>query len=73
MAECGPGSSVGIAKLYGLDGPGIQSRWDDNIRTCPDRPWSPPSLLYRVFPGGTNRPGRDADLSPVLVLMFKTE
>jgi len=37
------------------------------FRTCPDRPWGPPSLLYngyRVFPGGKERPGRDADLSP---------
>jgi hypothetical protein len=24
--ECGPGSSVGIATAYGLDGPGIESR-----------------------------------------------
>jgi len=24
---CGPGSSVGIATAYGLDGPGIESRW----------------------------------------------
>ena len=34
--------------------------------TCPDRPWGPPSLLYngyRVFPGGKERPGRDADPS----------
>ena len=23
----GPGSSVGIATAYGLDGPGIESRW----------------------------------------------
>jgi hypothetical protein len=33
----------------------------------PDRPWSPPSLLYngyRVFLGGKERPGRDADPSP---------
>ena len=53
---CGPGSSVGIATGYGLDGPGIESRWGGEIfRTCPDRPWGPPSLLYngyRVFPGG---------------------
>jgi len=37
------------------------------FRTCPDRPWGPPSLLYygyRVFPGGKKRPGRDADPSP---------
>jgi len=37
------------------------------FRTCPYRPWGPPSLLYngyRVFPGGKERPGRDADFSP---------
>ena len=37
------------------------------FRTCPDWPWGPPSLLYngyRVFPGGKERPGRDADPSP---------
>ena len=25
--KCGPGSSVGIATGYGLDSPGIESRW----------------------------------------------
>jgi hypothetical protein len=63
----GPGSSVGIAIGYALDGPGIESRWGEIFRTCPDRPWGPPSLLYngyRVFPGGRKRPGRDADPSP---------
>ena len=37
------------------------------FRTCPDRPWGPPNLLYngyRVFPGGKGRPGREADPSP---------
>jgi len=37
------------------------------FRTCPDRPWGPPSLLYngyRVFLGGKERPGYDADPSP---------
>ena len=67
----GPGSSVGIATGYGLDGPGIESWWGGEIfRTCPDRPWDPPSLLYngyRVFPGGKVRPGRDTDPSPLLV------
>ena len=41
---------------YELDGPEIESRWERIFRTCPDRPWGPPSLLYngyRVFPGGT--------------------
>ena len=27
QATCGPDSSVGIATDYGLDGPGIESRW----------------------------------------------
>ena len=27
LLVCGPGSSVGIATDYGLDGPGIESRW----------------------------------------------
>jgi hypothetical protein len=34
------------------------------FRTYPDRPWGSPSLLYnghRVFPGGKERSGRDAD------------
>jgi hypothetical protein len=63
----GSGTSVGIATGYGLDGPGIESRWGEIFRTCPDRPWGPPSLLYngyRVFPGGRMRPGRDDDPSP---------
>jgi hypothetical protein len=28
---CGPGSSVGIATSYGLDGPGIESRWGERF------------------------------------------
>jgi hypothetical protein len=62
----GIGGSVGIATSYGLDGPGLESRWDEIFRTCPDRPWGPPSLLYngyRVFPG-VKWPGRDADHPP---------
>jgi len=61
---------VGIATGYGLDGPGIKSRWDEIFRTCPDRPWGPPSLLYngyRIFPGRKEQPGRDTDPSPLLV------
>ena len=60
----GPGSSVGIATGYGLEGPRIESRWG---RDYPHLSWGPPSLLYDgywVFPGGKERPGRDADLSP---------
>jgi len=62
----GPGSSVGIATDYGLDGPGMESRWSEIFRR-PDWPCGPPSLLYngyRVFSGGRKRPGPDADTSP---------
>jgi hypothetical protein len=53
--KVGRDSSVGIATRYGLDGPGIESRWGEIFRTLPDRPWGPSTLLYngyRVFPGG---------------------
>jgi hypothetical protein len=63
----GPDSVVGITTGYGLDDPWIESRWGEISRTCPDRPYGPPSLLYnghRIFPGGKERPGRDADPSP---------
>jgi len=58
---------VGIETGYGLDGLAIESRWGEIFRICPDRPWGPPSLLYNgywFFPGGKERPGRDADPSP---------
>ena len=60
----GPGSVIGIANGYGLDGPGSNPGGDEIFRTCPERPWGSPSFLYngyRVFPGGKERPGRDAD------------
>jgi hypothetical protein len=43
----GRDSSIGIANLYGLDCPGIESQCGCEVfRTSPDRPWGPPSLLY---------------------------
>jgi hypothetical protein len=64
----GQESVVGIANGYWLDGPGIESRWRGEIfRNYRDRPWDPPNLLYNVyreFPGGKERPVRDADPSP---------
>ena len=65
------GSVVGIGTRYGLDGPGIESQWGEIFHTCLDRPWGPPSLLYngyRVFLGGKERPGREADPSIPLCL-----
>jgi hypothetical protein len=41
------------------------------FRTCPERPWGPPSLLYngyRVFLGGKKRPGPDSFLSCAIVM-----
>jgi len=67
IVEIGPGSSVGIATGYGLDGPSIESQWGEIFRTCPHRPWGPPILLYygyQVFPGGKERPVRDSNPSP---------
>jgi len=61
-----PGSSVGIATCYVLDGPGIEFQCGVEIfRTCPDRPWGPPKLLYnehRVYSGV--RSGKDVTLTP---------
>jgi hypothetical protein len=51
----GPGSSVGIVIDYGLEGPGIESRWGRNFSHT-SRPvlglTQPPLNRYRVFPGG---------------------
>ena len=65
----GPGSSVGIATGYGLDGPGIESRWRRDI-PCPDRPWGPTSLPYngyRLFPGVKSGRGVTLTSHPLLV------
>jgi hypothetical protein len=46
---------------------GLNPGGGENFRTCPDRPCGPPSLLYngyRVYPGGKEWPGHDADPSP---------
>jgi hypothetical protein len=67
---CGPGSSVGIATGYGLDGPGIKSRWGRDFPHLSRQTLGPISLMYsgyRVFRGSRKRPERDADPSPLLV------
>ena len=67
VIKSGPGSIVGMATGYGLDSPGIDSRWGGEIfRACTDRPWASPSLLYngyRFLPRGKERPECDADPS----------
>jgi hypothetical protein len=47
--KSGPGSVVGIATGYGLDGPGSNLGGGEIFRTCPDRLWSPTSLLYNGY------------------------
>jgi hypothetical protein len=44
------------------------------FRTCPDRPWGPPSLLYngyRVFPGVESGRSVTLTLHPSLVPRYK--
>jgi hypothetical protein len=55
FSKFGRNSLVGIVTRYGLEGPGIESRWNKIFHTRPDGPWDPPSLLYneyQVSPGG---------------------
>ena len=64
---CGPGSIVDIATDYGLDGPGIESRWKRDFqhlsRPAPG-PTQPPVQWVPGFSGGKERPGLDAEPSP---------
>ena len=70
MKKSGPGSVVGIATAYGLDGPEIESRW---VRDFPHLSWpalrttQPPVKWVPVFTGSKVRPGRDAAPHPLLV------
>jgi hypothetical protein len=41
--------SVGIATRYGLDGRGSNPGGGEIFRTCPDRPWDSPSLIYNGY------------------------
>jgi hypothetical protein len=63
--ESGPGSLVGTATSYGLDGPGIESRWGEIFLTCPDRPRVHPAFCAMgtgSFPEVKN--GRGVTLTP---------
>ena len=59
---CGPGSSVGIATDYGLDGPGSNPGGDEIFR--PSRPALRPTQPPVKWVEGKVRLGRAADHSP---------
>jgi hypothetical protein len=62
-------SIVSIVTRYGLEGPGIESRWGEIFHTYPDWLWGSPSLLYngyRVFPGGKGGRGLMPTTHPLL-------
>jgi len=74
---CGPGSSVGTATCYVLDGPGIESqlggaRFSVPLQTFPGAHPAFYTMGTRPFPG-VNRPGRDVDHPPHLAPRLKKE
>jgi hypothetical protein len=65
-----PGSSVGVATGYGLDGPGIESRCRRDFLYLSRPALGPTQPPVQRVPGisrGVKWPGCDADPSPVLV------
>ena len=64
------------ALAMGLKVWGLNPGGGEIFRTCPDRAWCPPSLLYNGywdFPRGKEWPGRDTDPSPPSSAMVKKE
>jgi hypothetical protein len=64
----GRDSSVGIATSYGLDGPGIETRWGRDFLHLSRPALGPTQLRVQWVPGlsrGKERPERDADPSPL--------
>ena len=68
---CGPGSSVSIATLYGLDGPGIESRWGARfsapVQTGPRAHPASCTMGTGSFPGVKSGRGVKLTTRPLLV------
>jgi len=76
MNNSGPGSSVGIATGYELDGPVIESRWRRDFPHLFRPPLGPTQPPVQWVPGlsrGKERPERDADRSPPSSAVVKKE
>ena len=72
----GPGSVVGIANSLGWTVRGSNPGGGEIFRTCPDRPWGPPSLLYNgywVFAGVKSGWGMMLTPHPLLVPLVMKE
>ena len=67
---CGPGSSVGIATDYGLDGPEIESRWGRDFPPVQTGPGAHPASCTMgtgSFPGLKSSRGVMLTTNPLLV------
>jgi len=72
----GPGSVVGIATGYKLDGPGIEYRWGRDFPHLSRQvlgPKPPPVQWVLGLPRGKERPGRATDPSPPSSAVIKKE
>ena len=74
--QSGSGTAVGIATRYGLDGPGIESRWRARfsapIQTGREAHPASYTVGTESFPG-VKRQGRDVDHPPYLAPRLKKE
>ena len=68
IVTMGRDSSVGIATAYGLDGPGIESRWEARfsapVQNGPRAHPASYTIGTGLFWGGGNGPGRGLDHPP---------
>ena len=67
-------SSVGIETGYGLDGPGIESRWEARFSSPVQIGPEAHPASYRIGAGsfpGVKRPGRGADHPPPYIVEIK--